>query len=424
MHARLCSMRRGFAAALTAALMIAHAAPSHAQLTLGRSTLAQPSSRPLRGPHLTGRAKTLVNPMTLRRGLRSSRFLLRVGGVAFGAVAQPVGDVRVVALRYVPSRPDGSRLQVHVVQHGKKRVITAPIYDWQLVPIAKFANQSQHSVFTLFGELKSKKETEAHLKKHHRVLNYQSAFENTLLGLRMFQADILIFSPDAAYLPKHKGRYLLGAGERRPNISANRRRFRTLNRHLSSRRVRHQAYVINDANRSVRFRVAGHKLLLTGKPFWHCWRRPKMSRAQQLAIYKRADKTAKTRLARRLRGLTPAMRRMLWPRTRLQREYDKLFDDIVSKQLIIPMPAYSRSVTRRVERLRGINPAVYNALVVTMRYAAFFRHVKRVAPRDYAHFMRSIPNRTRPSVVTPSVYKPVLPPGYRRRVHRRVHRRP
>src|SRR4051794_8170662 len=102
----------------------------------------------------------------------------------------------------MPERPDGRRLWVHMwTRGGGVKTVMAPIYDWQLIPIARFPDGEQHACFTLFGKLKDGIETEARRDRGEKILNYHPAFEDTLLGLRLMQADIQILHPDACDLP-------------------------------------------------------------------------------------------------------------------------------------------------------------------------------------------------------------------------------
>jgi hypothetical protein len=65
---------------------------------------------------------------------------------------------------------------------------------------------------------------------------------------------------------------------------------------------------------------------------------------------------------------------------------------------------WTSEVSKGIRDAGGINPAVYRALVSTMRYRAFFRYVKNVSPETYATFVRSLPNRkTSETVITPTV---------------------
>jgi hypothetical protein len=122
-----------------------------------------------------------------------------------------------MSLSYRPEESDANRLWVTV--DGRESSTT--VYDWQLIPIAKFADSPYTSCVTLFGELDDRAEGRRLLANRDGVLNYHSAFVDTLIGLRLFQLDILIDEPYATDLPTLKGKYILGAGEVRPARNAN-----------------------------------------------------------------------------------------------------------------------------------------------------------------------------------------------------------
>jgi hypothetical protein len=103
--------------------------------------------------------------------------------------------------------------------------ITAHIYDWQLVPIARFADSDNGAAMTLFGKLEDEQFQQQILDEDGRVMNYHPAFDNTLVGLRLMQADILLFDENATDLPRNARGYVLGAGESSPNVGANQQRF-------------------------------------------------------------------------------------------------------------------------------------------------------------------------------------------------------
>lgn len=134
---------------------------------------------------MEGKTATLSERAHLTEGLNSMMFCTGVGGIAFGGVAAWPEGMKAIALSYDSGRPDGARLQATLTDAaGVAKTVTAPIYDWQLVPIARFAAGDQDSCFTLFGQMKDPKETEKRMRRGDKILNYHSAFADTLLGLQ------------------------------------------------------------------------------------------------------------------------------------------------------------------------------------------------------------------------------------------------
>ena len=168
------TLRRAFAlVAIAVVLLVGLFSPyweaAEKTWTLGRySFVAAPPSPPLR-----------VN-LARTGGLRSVGFLSRVGGIAFS------GEMRLDAslvgkrlgLEYTRDRPDGTRLSVTIEGASLQQELA----DWLLIPIAQYADSEYDACVSLFGP-------ETNDDAYDIV--YHDAFENTLLGMRLLQADIL-----------------------------------------------------------------------------------------------------------------------------------------------------------------------------------------------------------------------------------------
>ena len=83
------------------------------------------------------------------RGLSSWDFVSKVGGVALEAVATPEESLRnkKIELLYDSSRPDGNRLAVSI----EGQIYHPFLPDWELVPIANYANSKYNAAVSLFG---------------------------------------------------------------------------------------------------------------------------------------------------------------------------------------------------------------------------------------------------------------------------------
>src|SRR5688572_15197421 len=82
-----------------------------------------------------------------RQDLGSYRFVGRVGGVSFEAIALPDASLvgQPIELSYDPAKPDGSRLVVRI----GSQTLRASIPDWQLKPIVAFASSEYSAVVSL-----------------------------------------------------------------------------------------------------------------------------------------------------------------------------------------------------------------------------------------------------------------------------------
>jgi len=401
-------------------------------------------------------APTLRNRTHLRVGLgRRPRisFVGRIGGVAFDAVAKPADGfvVNTLALDYFPDRRDGQRLTVSI----NDQTVLAPIYDWQLIPIAKFANSGFYSCFTLFGDLANSKKQREVLGRRGRVLNYHPSFENTLLGLRLFQLDSLIINRHSYDLVKNGDEYLLGAGEVPPSISKNKsslENFRIFNQKIPDNK--YNSYVVSDFGRTVAFRVDGDRLDIQGEPSYYFWRMDEQA-LKKLESGEAMDQVMRELLqeAESFGKSNPQVTERAWLTQQListAANYERLIGNyrileglglpelfqllatkgvaareallsqqstdsllmqlftlrtVASVQRAEAMPGLSQMVSSQTRMLRAINPAVWDASVNVMRYAAFFRYCKAKHPQQWRLFMKQIAKAPplKPAVTTPTI---------------------
>jgi hypothetical protein len=427
---------------LLSALFLCATVP--AQLALGPQRL---SSVP---------APTLRNRTRLSTGLSSGRprisFVGAIGGVAFDGTARPARGVTVnnLTLDYSAARRDGERMSLAINNES----VSAPIYDWQLVPIAKFADSDSYSCFTLFGDLDNASQQRRILANRGRILNYHPSFENTLMGLRLFQLDSLIINRYSWDLVTNGGVYLLGQGESAPNTEQNKSGLVAFWRQNPELGVKgaYQSYVISDNRRRIVFYVQDNELKLQEEPSYYFWR------TDRSALSKEQIKATAAQIANELLAQVQALPNPdrdgePWLRDQLIQEAQK-YDDLIGNYRIIEalnqpqllgllltkesterarllaqeslqsildqlvllkvlrriqnaeeVTALSEKISNQTAALRAINPAVWDAGVTLMRYAAFFRYCKQNYPGQWSSFMRQIENapQPRPIVITPTV---------------------
>ena len=203
----------------------------------------------------------------------SQKFVGAVGGVSFQNVANPDSALLIssVNLQYNPQNTDGKRVELQI--NGAR--VNFQLFDWQAIPIAKFANSEFTSCFTYFGKLKNEQLEKIILENKGHVLNYHPAFSNTLVGWRLADMDMLILYDFTTDLPKSNNKYLLGAGETKPNLEANQRGAYRFHNHINTVQntfgYRFQSYVISDFPRQTDFTVNNDSLLISGYPYYYCW---------------------------------------------------------------------------------------------------------------------------------------------------------
>ena len=435
-------INRAFALVLSVALLVCSVP---AQDALGPNKLLAPP------------APTLGGTTSLRRVFRGGRPMLgyvgRIGGVAFDGVAAPANGLTIsqLDLSYSPATADGQRLSLSV--NGQS--VATNIYDWQLIPIAKFANSDDSSCVTLLGRLEKPEDERKYRWSSQYFPNYHPSFKDTLVGLRLFQLDDLIIDEWSWELPTEKGKYLLGTGESapKPENKAARASFEEF-RLRNAAKFRYYSYLISDRDKDIRFDTREAKLTLTGEPFYSFWdidgnAYRRLNSGQSLFTAK-INLTAE--LARAFPTESPTAQKN-WLITYLQNglvKYENDFDD----QLIVEFLRYSEllnllklkpearaenlnnqsiaflkdrlaevrtlqnmpiprdltelngMVSNKTDMLRAINPAVWDTGVAVMRYAAFFRYVKKEHPDKWRSFMAQIERAPmpEPKVVTPTVY--------------------
>jgi hypothetical protein len=302
--------------------------------------------------------------------LQSYRFVGLVGGVAFSGVAELAPPLAGASLRlaYDASEPDGRRLVLEIA--GKLYPQTVP--DWLLIPIARFADSEHHGCVSLFGPQTTEAEYD---------LIYHRALQNTLLGLRLLHADLLLFDLNNTWrLPKFGGHTVLGDGETE-QPAADRASTTKLSSALNQ--ARFQSWVLTDVGERVTVDMHEGALRFTGLPYYYFW-------ISDFESYRR-EFTRLSDQAMELRRLGKI------------REHNQLVERINALEPRVTEVAQLTTALKDLrEAIRDFNPPVYHAAASTMHYAAFFRAVKKQDAAAWREFLASLPATTAPPVVTPT----------------------
>ncbi len=413
---------------------------------------ARSADMTLGAAHLGRAADHVLKPAPMARHTALTQSVLYdVGGVAFYETAVPQDEQlpETVALRYLPDEPDGVRLQVTL---DDERVI-AVLFDWQIVPIAQFVDGYGTFCTTLFGHLENP-DVEAQIyASGGNIINYHPAFKDTLLGLRLFQQDLLIINQETVHLPEENGAPLYGAGEPAIDLAGNRLgwaawtgAFGAMN---TDQRTSRRSYLICDRHVAIQFSTGNGYLELTGEPYYYCWRyrRDEPDYDSEASFQATVSALDAQLQKKKLTKEGPAQRKfliteLLVAAAQYENEYymydagvfvelirlqgesarRKFLDGMTAGQLrnllimlrldlasneVIFLQEQSDFISKRGDQVRGINPCVWDATVLTMRYAAFFRFCKRHAPENWEQFMSQINHiDMQPHVETPSTYLP------------------
>jgi hypothetical protein len=419
---------------------------SWSQLGIGRQTIMQfsPTHSVLRAP-----APYLMQPVTMDRGRSNPQFLNGVGGVSFDQVAKPGQNlaVRSLSLKYLAEGVDGERLELII--NDKKVEVCLP--DWLLVPIANYAESHYYSCITLFGALEDREVQKLVTDNEGRVINYHPALDNMLLGIRLAYMDMLVMFPFATDLPRNReGEYILGTGETDPDLQTNQEGRSLLSQHMmavdNKHRVKFRSYVVTDYTRNIQFNVIRDSLTISGNPYFYCWRSNRDRQdydndhvANEIsAKYNNEvntlrgngdDSRVRTWLIQTLIDLSCKYKgnysfyqsgtfvelvALYLPEEKAQflEKYktEALFDMLVHTEAMMQaegieyMKQYSADLSARPDLFRASNPAVWNATVQTMRFAAFFRYVRSNFPDSWDVFIDQVRSLDpRPRVETPNI---------------------
>jgi hypothetical protein len=364
-------------------LLIFSSLNSIAQITAGAYTMTR------------AKASALINPMKVKAGIKSYGYSSSVGGVAFGEVAQSLDGSKIELLSYNPARPDGERLEVKVIKNNTVYNVVLPVYDWEFIPTAIFANKDQDALITYFCHLTDLQYEEQLSEKECQIVNYHKVIDNTLIGLRLMQADLLAFHEIGAANFKENNVIIKGEGEQYFDEDANKIAITDVQNYYGSSGA--QSYVICDVNQNIGFKLLQTSgvasLEFNGYPYWSCWKLdPKINPEDVFEDF--------------FNTLSESEKRMISDGNLTKELTDKFlaYYNLKCQNNYKLLPVESEKLSLKMKEKKGGNPPVYNALCKFMRYSAFFRHCKKMNPVQYNAFVNKINNvQLAPIIETPTV---------------------
>ena len=306
-------------------------------------------------------------------GLGSYDFVSRVGGVAFSGVAIPSSTVNntKISLRYDPSASDGRHLKII----AGNVMSQADLSDWMLVPIAQFADSEFDSCVSLFGPRTNATSYD---------IVYHEKLRDTLLGLRLLQADLLLFDlGETWHLPKFNGRVVLGLGEV-PPTEFDEASAVSISSALNAGQF--QSWVMTDQGERITFDIHDGGFEISGSPYYYFWTsNVKEVNQQKDTLYQEA---LRLRSAGRVA------------------EHNRIVGQINSmRPVVTEVSSLTNSLKNSSGALRRLNGPVYNAATNTMRFSAFFRYVKKQSPADWKIFLTQLGSiEVQPAITTPTAW--------------------
>ncbi len=351
-------------------------------------------------------------PLRIRAVPRFSyNIVSRVGGVYF---EQTLTTNANISINYIPDNPDGYRLEV--IANGIRYNPNIP--DWQLVPIAKFSNTEHVAVVSLFGPKTSAIAYD---------ITYHEAFENTLLGLRLLQADIMLMNIEEFYkLPKYEGLYtILGKGENN-NYSVNETDLTSISEFMYALQIQelYNAWILNDKNLEITTNTEMQNLLSGDKPFYYFWKSEiddeenytkRLDLLQKYYENKIAVDLEKFRvntsyfvgdtimIGNKAYLMNSSSEKILENiEYDFTEDYYQIIEDhTVAKECEDINQLFKSSIYHLLEK---INPMVFKATDNTMKFSAFFRYVRDNSPHNWAKFINTINSvEISPKIKTPTV---------------------
>lgn len=274
-------------------------------------------------------------------------FASDVGGINFQASDKTARHEDKPPLYYDESAPDGKRL--HILIDGTDRI--ASLYDWQLKPIVSFAESPYTAVVSLFGPGAE--------RDRYFYIQYHAAFQDTLLGLRLLQADMFLMDPkQLRQMPRSGSRDILGPGESPPSEKASAKAATEIVSLLQQKPA--GSWILTDVE-------------AIDTPYYFFWHgEPDEMALMTKLLQWRAEHPSASRLAT-----------------------EQALRDMLSDRQLIPDKHYTDLMRTKYDLYLAASRPVFRAALYVQRYAAFFRTIKRDNPVLWKTFASSVQRTAR-----------------------------
>ena len=264
----------------------------------------------------------------------------RVGGVLFQAVAIPETGVEgmPVSIEYRADQPDGQRLSVTI----GNTTVTADLYDWQLIPTARFAATEYTAGVSLLGRPKTQAEMLLYLEYpgDFMLAEFHPNLINTLTGMNLFFIDAMLVDGNINRM-RQVTDSLSGVIPGYNDISVNETESAAGSAHirrlLREHMGRWDTYIYTDYGTDIRYGITDSKLTFTGFP-----------------------------------------------------SYLFMLVGDEDTQTVTINDTLNARIRQDIQRVRAINPVIYRAAEQTSQWAALFRMVKEQYPQAWESFTSQI----------------------------------
>ena len=330
-----------------------------------------------------------------------------VGGISFQAVASPAEHLKNenISLDYIDGRL--------IIKIGTQ-IIHSGLPFWQLAPIVHFTNSPYTVAVTQSGDTTGNQGAKC---------RFHPAFLDNLLGLRLFQADLLNMTDILWDLPIDSQRhYILASSEREFTPVMDSSLHRTIYNQLINGGF--TSFVLTDKDVNYVFESDESGLKLSGQPYYYFTKTElnmdniQKLRTQLLKCYEDIETYAKIILKD---NYSPALN----PRYHLsdlvkvlnEHKEEKIFNpysmhyltnalnmldslnNLTDEEIGIKFQVlndYSDSFKPFWELLKKYNPLVYTAVENTAQWSAFFRYVRKQNPENWSLFVKKIETEGKP----------------------------
>lgn len=344
----------------------------------------------------------------------SYKFATSVGGVAFSGVAHPDISLknRVAEISYDPTQPDGARLVVSI----DGSIYHPPIPDWQLIPILKYADSKYDACVSLFGP---------NSNEQFYDIVYHPALNNTLLGLRLLQADILLMDLNEFWkLPKFADKTIMGYGENEKlfskefNIEKKVEEISNISKVFENEK--YKSWILTDYALDISFKLENDNIYFSNFPYFYFWnddtdrqRNYFLTRKNNYIslvknYYVLLDKLKNLSINRQISESQAEELRKVFQDKRAEIDRAKSELETLAKKTpsTYPIPSLINKMKSQKMNLEEYNPVVYNAIENTMYFSSFFRFIKSHNAENWSKIKTQIKNvKIEPSVTTPTMWK-------------------
>jgi len=354
--------------------------------------------------------------VTANANIGDYNFHANIGGVSFQAVASPSRQLenRIISLDFEDNQM--------IIKAGNV-VLYSNLPVWQLVPIVKYVNSPYNVAVSQLGDT---------TRNLGAQIRFHPAFLDNLLGLRLFQADLLNLTDVLWDIPiDSQRRYILAQSEQGFKPFKDKALQRNFYERLKSGDF--TTFVLTDMDVNIVFDIDEYGLRFSGKPYYYFLKSAMDSeKVRQIKLkmencYSEIETNARIILRDKynsalnprsnLKGLLEALNKQKKEsnvNSTATRNLEKALNDLnalnktTNAELGVTyqyLREYSESFKSYWESLKKINPLVFAAVENTSKWSAFFRYIKSSNPESWSRFVQKVENNARwdaPSIKTPT----------------------